>query len=86
MCPAEPAGRVLEAYGNVRPRGMTVIARKRRNRIRLIGALPLYCEHIFADRISESATVILHKTLELPSDDRATLVEGLIASLDRPDH
>ena len=41
MCPAEPAGRVLEAYGNVRPRGMAVITRKRRNRIRLIGALPL---------------------------------------------
>ena len=41
MCPAEPAGRVLEAHGNVRPRGMTVITRKRRNRIRLIGALPL---------------------------------------------
>lgn len=35
--------------------------------------------------MSESATVILHKALELPSNDRAALVESLIASLDKPD-
>ena len=33
----------------------------------------------------QSAKVILHQALELPSNDRAALVEGLIASLDKPD-
>lgn len=32
----------------------------------------------------QSAKVILHQALELPSNDRAALVEGLIASLDKP--
>jgi len=32
-----------------------------------------------------SAKVILHQALGLPSNDRAALVEGLIASLDKPD-
>ena len=31
-----------------------------------------------------SAKAILHQALELPSNDRAALVEGLIASLDKP--
>ena len=35
--------------------------------------------------MSESETVILHKALGLPSNDRAALVESLIASLDKPD-
>ncbi len=34
---AESAGRWLEHTGNGVPRGMTAIARKRRNRTRLIG-------------------------------------------------
>lgn len=33
----------------------------------------------------QSAKVILHQALELPPNDRAALVEGLIASLDKPD-
>jgi putative addiction module component (TIGR02574 family) len=33
----------------------------------------------------QSAKVILYQALELPSNDRAALVEGLIASLDKPD-
>jgi len=33
----------------------------------------------------QSALVILHQALELSSNDRAALVEGLIASLDKPD-
>ena len=33
----------------------------------------------------QSATAILHQSFELPSSDRAALVEGLIASLDKPD-
>ena len=33
----------------------------------------------------ESAKVILHQALKLPSHDRAALVDGLIASLDKPD-
>jgi Putative addiction module component len=33
----------------------------------------------------QSAKSILHQALELPSNDRAALVEGLIASLDRLD-
>ena len=32
----------------------------------------------------QSAKAILHQALELPSNDRAALVEGLIASLDKP--
>lgn len=32
----------------------------------------------------QSAKAILHQTLEPPSNDRAALVEGLIASLDSP--
>lgn len=32
----------------------------------------------------QSAKTILHQALELPSNDRAALVEGLIASLDKP--
>ena len=32
----------------------------------------------------QSAKAILHQALELPSNDRAALVEGLIASLDMP--
>lgn len=35
--------------------------------------------------MSQSAKTILHQALEFPSNDRAALVEGLIASLDRPD-
>jgi putative addiction module component (TIGR02574 family) len=35
--------------------------------------------------MSQSAKAILHQALELPSNDRAALVEGLIASLDKPD-
>lgn len=35
--------------------------------------------------MSESAKTILHQALELPSNDRAALVEDLIASLDKPD-
>ena len=35
--------------------------------------------------MTQSAKVILHQALELPSNDRAALVEGLIASLDKPD-
>ena len=35
--------------------------------------------------MSQSAKTILHQALELPSNDRAALVEGLIASLDKPD-
>ena len=35
--------------------------------------------------MSLSAKIILHQALELPSNDRAALVEGLIASLDKPD-
>lgn len=35
--------------------------------------------------MSQSAKIILHQALELPSNDRAALVEGLIASLDKPD-
>ncbi len=35
--------------------------------------------------MSQSAKVILHQALELPSNDRAALVKGLIASLDKPD-
>ena len=35
--------------------------------------------------MSHSAKAILHQALELPSNDRAALVEGLIASLDKPD-
>ena len=37
--PTESAGRWLEPCGNAGPRGMTVIARKGRNRIPLIGLL-----------------------------------------------
>ena len=37
--PTESAGRWLEPCGNARPRGMTVIARKGRNRIPLTGLL-----------------------------------------------
>ena len=37
--PTESAGRWLEPCGNAWPRGMIVIARKRRNRIPLIGLL-----------------------------------------------
>jgi putative addiction module component (TIGR02574 family) len=33
----------------------------------------------------QSAKVTLHQALELPSNDRAALVEGPIASLDKPD-
>lgn len=33
----------------------------------------------------QSAKIILYQALELPSNDRAALVEGLIASLDKPD-
>jgi putative addiction module component (TIGR02574 family) len=33
----------------------------------------------------QSALVILHQALELSTNDRAALVEGLIASLDKPD-
>jgi len=33
----------------------------------------------------QSAKAILHQALELPSNDRAALVEGLIASLDKLD-
>ncbi len=33
--------------------------------------------------MSQSATFILHQALGLPSNDRAALVEGLIASLDQ---
>ena len=32
----------------------------------------------------QSAKAVLHQALELPSNDRAALVEGLIASLDKP--
>ena len=32
-----------------------------------------------------SAKAILHQALKLPSNERAALVDGLIASLDRPD-
>ena len=32
-----------------------------------------------------SAKLILNQALRLPSNDRAALVEGLIASLDKPD-
>ena len=35
--------------------------------------------------MSQSAKAILHQALDLPSNDRAALVEGLIASLDKPD-
>ncbi|KJV07281.1 addiction module protein [Methylocucumis oryzae] len=31
-----------------------------------------------------SAKIILHQALELPSNDRAVLVDGLIASLHKP--
>ena len=40
--PTESAGRWLEPCGNAGPRGMTVIARKGRNRIPLIGLLHSY--------------------------------------------
>ncbi len=33
----------------------------------------------------QSAKNILHQALDLPPNDRAALVEGLIASLDKPD-
>ena len=33
----------------------------------------------------QSAIMILHQALALPSNDRAALVEGLITSLDKPD-
>ena len=35
--------------------------------------------------MQKSAKIIFHQALELPSNDRAALVEGLIASLDKPD-
>lgn len=35
--------------------------------------------------MSPSVKSILHQALELPSNDRAALVDGLITSLDRPD-
>src|SRR6185437_11358906 len=40
--PTESAGRWLEARGDARPRGMTVIAREGRNRIPLIGLLRFF--------------------------------------------
>lgn len=35
--------------------------------------------------MTQTAKAILHQALGLPSNDRAALVEGLIASLDKPD-
>ena len=35
--------------------------------------------------MSQSAEVILHEALKLPPNDRAALVDGLSASLDKPD-
>jgi putative addiction module component (TIGR02574 family) len=35
--------------------------------------------------MSISAEALLRQALQLPSNDRAALVEGLIASLDKPD-
>jgi len=35
--------------------------------------------------MSASAETLLRQALELPANDRAALVEGLITSLDRPD-
>jgi putative addiction module component (TIGR02574 family) len=44
-----------------------------------------FCLTVMEVVMSQSAKAILHQALELPSNDRAALVEGLIASLDKPD-
>jgi putative addiction module component (TIGR02574 family) len=35
--------------------------------------------------MTDSAETLLHQVLQLPSNDRAALVESLIISLDKPD-
>ncbi len=35
--------------------------------------------------MTDSAEALLHQVLQLPSNDRAALVESLITSLDKPD-